>query len=37
MMNTDSLFDPDHPSKAPLAFIICLAVLIAAVLLASLT
>lgn len=36
-MNTDYLFDPDHRSKAPLAFIICLAVLIAAVLLASLT
>ena len=36
-MNTNHLFDPDHRSKAPLAFVICLAVLIAAVLLASLT
>lgn len=36
-MNTDHLFDPDHRSKAPLAFGICLAVLIAAALLASLT
>ncbi|MGB9438470.1 MAG: hypothetical protein WCB15_11045, partial [Desulfobacterales bacterium] len=36
-MNTNQLFDPDHRSKAPLAFIICLSVLIAAVLLASLT
>ena len=36
-MNTDSLFDSDHRSKAPLTFVICLAVLIAAMLLASLT
>ena len=36
-MNTDRLFDPDHRSKAPLVFIICLAVLIGAVVLASLT
>ena len=36
-MNTNHLFDPDHRSKAPLAFVICLAVLTAAVLLASLT
>ena len=36
-MNTDQLFDPGHRSKAPLAFFICLVVLIAAVLLASLT
>ena len=36
-MNTNQLFDPDHRSKAPLAFVICLSVLIAAVLLASLT
>jgi len=36
-MNTVYLFDPDHRSKAPLTFVICLAVLIAAMLLASLT
>ncbi len=36
-MNTDCLFEPDHRSKAPLVFVICLVVLIAAVLLASLT
>ena len=36
-MNTDRLFDPDHRSRAPLVFIICLAVLIGAVVLASLT
>ena len=36
-MNTNHLFDPDHRSKAPLAFVICLSVLIAAMLLASLT
>ena len=36
-MNTNHLFSPDHRSKAPLAFVICLAVLIAAMLLASLT
>ena len=36
-MNTDSLFDPDLRSKATPAFVICMAVLIAAVLLASLT
>ena len=36
-MNTARLFDPDHRSKAPLVFIICLAVLIGAVVLASLT
>ena len=36
-MTTNHLFDPDHGSKAPLAFVVCLAVLIAAVLLASLT
>ena len=35
-MNTNHLFDPDHRSKASLAFIVCLAVLISAVLLASL-
>jgi len=35
-MNTVDLFDPDHRSKAPLTFVICLAVLIAAMLLASL-
>jgi dienelactone hydrolase len=36
-MNTNYLFHPDHRSKAPMVFVICLAVLIAAVLLASLT
>ena len=36
-MNTDDLFDSVHRSKAPLTFVICLAVLIAAMLLASLT
>ena len=36
-MNTNHLFDPDHRSRAPLAFVICLTVLIAAVLMASLT
>ena len=36
-MNTNHLFDPDHRSKAPLVFVLCLAVLLAAVLLASLT
>ena len=36
-MNTARLFDPDHRSKAPLVFIICLAVLIGASVLASLT
>ena len=36
-MNTAQLFDPDRRSKAPLVFIICLAVLVGAVVLASLT
>ena len=36
-MNTAELFDPNRRSRAPLAFIVCLAVLIASVLLASLT
>ena len=36
-MNTIRLFDLDHRSKAPLAFIICMVVLLSAVLLASLT
>jgi len=36
-MNTAQLFDPDRRSKAPLVFIICLAVLIGAVVLASWT
>jgi pimeloyl-ACP methyl ester carboxylesterase len=35
-MNKHQLFNPDHRSKAPLAFIVCLAVLMCAVLLASL-
>jgi len=34
-MNASALFDPDRSSKAPLAFVFCLALLIAAVLLAS--
>jgi pimeloyl-ACP methyl ester carboxylesterase len=36
-MNTAQLFDPDRRSKAPVVFIICLAVMIGAVVLASLT
>ena len=36
-MAANHLFDPGHGSKAPLAFVICLVVLMAAVLLASLT
>ena len=36
-MNTPELFNPDRRSKAPVVFIICLAVLIGAVVLASLT
>jgi len=36
-MNTAQLFDPDRRSKAPVVFIICLALLIGAVVLASLT
>jgi len=36
-MNTAQLFDPDRRSKAPLAFIVCLAVLMGAVVLASMT
>ena len=36
-MNTAQLFDPDRRSKAPLVFILCLAVLLGAVVLASLT
>jgi dienelactone hydrolase len=36
-MNTEQLFDPDRRSKAPIAFIACIAVLIGAVVLASLT
>ena len=36
-MNTTQLFDPDRCSKAPLAFIVCLAILMGATLLASLT
>ena len=36
-MNTARLFDPDRRSKAPLAFIVCLVVLIGAVVLASMT
>jgi dienelactone hydrolase len=36
-MNTAQLFDPNHRSKAPLVFIICIAVLVGAVVLASLT
>jgi pimeloyl-ACP methyl ester carboxylesterase len=36
-MTTAQLFDPDRPSKAPIAFIFCLAVMIGAVLLASFT
>ena len=36
-MNTAQLFDPDRHSKAPVVLIICLAVLIGAVVLASLT
>ena len=36
-MNTAQLFDPDRRSKASLAFIVCLAVLIGAVVLASMT
>jgi len=36
-MNTHQLFNPDRRSKAPVVFIVCLAVLMGAVLLASLT
>jgi len=36
-MNTAKLFDPERRSRAPLVFVVCLAVLIASVLLASLT
>ena len=36
-MNTAQLFDPDRRSKAPVVFIICLAVLMGAVVLASWT
>jgi dienelactone hydrolase len=36
-MNTAELFDPERRSRAPLVFVVCLAVLIASVLLASLT
>jgi len=36
-MNTAQLFDPDRRSKAPVAFVVCLAVMIGAVVLASLT
>jgi dienelactone hydrolase len=36
-MNTAQLFDPDHRSKAPLTFVACLIVLLAAVVLASMT
>jgi dienelactone hydrolase len=36
-VNTAQLFDPDRRSKAPLAFIVCLVVLIGAVVLASMT
>ncbi len=36
-MNTAQLFDPDRRSKAPVVFIICLAVLVGAVVMASLT
>jgi len=36
-MNTAQLFDPDRRSKAPVMFITCLAVLIGAVVLASMT
>jgi dienelactone hydrolase len=36
-MNTGRLFDPDRRSRAPFAFVACLAVLIGSVLLASLT
>jgi len=36
-MNTDRLFDPDRRSKAPVVFVICLAILVAAVGLAALT
>lgn len=34
-MNTQQLFDPNHRSKAPLAFMICLTILIGAVILAA--
>ena len=36
-MNTNQLFDPDHRSKAAPVFVVCLAVLTASMLLASLT
>ena len=36
-MNRAELFDPERRSRAPLVFVVCLAVLIASVLLASLT
>ncbi len=36
-MNTAELFDPDRRSKAPVVFVVCLAVVFGAVLLASLT